>query len=150
MWYGLMFDVLGHADDAAICVASLDVPGRLGPALAGARRSFVAYNPTAEARSFKVTFGEIGAGRYRLNDQAFTAEQLRDGVAMSLPAGGAERWDLQRVEPIEPGGDASERHALVIEYARLAAAAQRGGSAELAADVAAFEKRLAAFRASGR
>jgi len=100
LWAYLVFEALARVDDPAVLLVYADL---LEPeSLRGfplQRRRFIAYNPTAETRTFLLTGRALTSNRYHLSFRKGIVgrESLLAGVPLTLPAHAWRTIDLEEV-----------------------------------------------------
>jgi hypothetical protein len=158
MWYALLFERWGRADDLEVMLVSLDVPLGFETAVDCEERRFLAYNPTPQAQPTTVRLLDLLPGTYRLilrQSDGQTAErrvvraELEPGFPLALPAGGWVRIELSRQGD---GSSASatlrqqSRDRLAAAYCAIQAAATREPGAAQTAAKGDYARSLAALR----
>ncbi len=86
----LMYEAFGGCDNPDVMVLCTDVQGSFEAAFRGAERSFILYNPTSREVTVRFKQKELPDGSYTVTGlvekTSYTAEELRAGVQVSVPA----------------------------------------------------------------
>jgi hypothetical protein len=159
MWYALLFERWGTADDAAVMVVSLDVPVGFEAAVASEQRSFLAYRPPRQdARSTRLRFPDLTSGTYRVQvrdgggvrlDRPATSTELATGLEVALAADAWARVELSRqAEPTAdtPAQRERARDRLTVAYRVLQESAAGPTHDRLGAAKSEYAQALAALR----
>jgi hypothetical protein len=100
LWAYLLFEALGRSDDPEILVVFVDLlePGTLR-GFPPARRRFIAYNPTATARTFRFAGRALSADRYltSIRNGTVDREALEAGLPVELAPGAWATIDVEEV-----------------------------------------------------
>lgn len=93
MWNYWLYEALAEADDRTVTVLNTTVLERFQEAVSGAERNFIVFNPSENARDFRLRVKHLSPGDYRISardsadrekNHEVTHSQLEAGLPLSL------------------------------------------------------------------
>ncbi|MBX7207233.1 MAG: hypothetical protein K1X78_02885 [Verrucomicrobiaceae bacterium] len=155
LWNDWLYEALAEASDREIMVLNLDAREDYESALSGIERHFIAYNPTATERTFRLMFKHIPDADHSVTSGSgetnHPAAELRQGLLLTLKPGDHKRLTvrcsdyLERRRQLQQQRTAQSTLAHAYQLMQEGAVA-RGTAAITPQEIATFTEALATAR----
>lgn len=156
LWNDWLYEALAAADDPEIMVLNLDAMEDYEGALSGVERHHLAYNPSRNKRTCRVTFKHLPEADFAVTigaaEATHPAAELRQGLSLTLMPGGHVRVTVRRSDyparALALQQQRAAQNALSHAYSLLQQAATDPGRARVSdEDIQAFARALQVHRA---